>query len=321
MVDYVTIREETWPLADNFSTSREVKTSANTIVVEIKKDGIIGRGECFPLKRFGNTQASVIAEIEAIQDQILTIDNNDLQNLLPASAARNAVDCALWDWQAHAAGQSLGEMVGIPDVKPVQTSYTLSLDTPERMAMNAAAHSEFKILKMKMNGFSDDVDRIKAVKSVAQDAQLILDANEAWSLGYLETMIPFLLEANVVLIEQPLPEGKDDGLLSFTCPIPIAADESCHTVESLAGLKGKYQVINIKLDKTGGLTHALKLKKQAQKIGFGVMVGCMVSTSLSILPALMVAQGVQFCDLDGALLLEKDPYDRVFYQNGQIFTG
>lgn len=321
MTGKLTICAESWPILGGFAISREVKTTADTVLVEIEKDGITGRGECVPLKRYHHSQETVMAEIEAVRDEVLITDRTGLQKLLPAGPARNAIDCALWDWEAKLQEKTLAELVGLSKIVPLQTAYTLSLDTPDKMAQNAKSHSEFGLLKMKMNGQDDDLARIQAVKKAMPQAQLILDANEAWNLDHLDNLMATLIACDVVLIEQPLPEGKDEALRNFKTAIPIAADESCHTVESLEDLQGKYQVVNIKLDKTGGLTHALELKAQATKMGFEVMVGCMASTSLGILPAVMVGQGVQFCDLDGAFLLEKDPYAHVFYKNGQVFLS
>ena len=314
----LTFRAESWPIRGNFTTSREVKPFANTVFVEIDKNSVTGRGECFPLKRFNQTQQSVIDDIKVVEAEILNADPQSLQSILPAGPARNAVDCALLDWQAKSQGKAMWEVLGLDEPKPLTTAYTLSLDTPEKMAENAENNAQFKILKMKMNGSADDIARIKAVKNAHSTAQLILDANEAWNVDHMKTIMPILLENDVVLIEQPLPEGQDDALRDFETPIPFAADESCHTIESLTGLKGKYQVVNLKLDKTGGLTHALAMKAKALEMGFDVMVGCMASTSLSILPAMIAAQGVRFVDIDGAYLLESDPYGVVKYQDGQV---
>lgn len=321
MVDKLAIRSESWPILGGFAISREVKNTSDTVIVEMTKDGITGQGECVPLKRYHHTQESVIKEIKAVQDQILKADRFSLQKILPPGPARNAVDCAFWDWESKKSGQSIANLAGLSELSPLTTAYTLSLDTPNVMAENAASHQEFSLLKMKMNGTEEDINRIKSVKGAAPKAKLILDANEAWSIDHLQDLLPLLVAHDVVLIEQPLPEKKDDALKGFSCPIPIAADESCHSVESLPKLVGKYQIINIKLDKTGGLTHALELKNEAQKMGFGIMVGCMASTSLGILPALVVGQGAEFCDLDGAFLLEKDPYQHVLYKNGQVFPA
>ncbi len=321
MTYQLTAYPESWPIQGEFAISREVKISADTVVVEIEKDGITGRGECVPLKRYQQCQETVITQIESVHHRLLDIDREELQTLLPPGAARNAVDCALWDWQAKAEQKSLAQLMEFPEIRPLNTIYTLSLDTPERMAENAKLNSVFSVLKMKMNGSDEDLARIEAVKKATPHSQLILDANEAWNLDHLDNLLPTLIALDVVLIEQPLPEGQDEGLKSFTSPIPIVADESCHTVEDLEYLKGKYQVVNIKLDKTGGLTHALILQEQAQKMGFKSMVGCMVSTSLSIYSAMLIGQNAQFCDLDGAYLLKNDPYGCVFYQNGQIFPS
>ncbi len=316
----IKIAQNSWPIMGEFAISREVKKTADTILVEITKNGITGCGESVPLKRYGHTQKTVVQTIEKNQQAIIDCDMDviALQSILSAGPARNAVDCAFWDWRRRYENKSWAEIMEQSAINPLKTSYTLSLDHPDKMAKNAQEHKDFTILKMKMKGDDLDIQRLERVKKLRPDAQLILDANEAWTVDHMDNLMPILIENDVVLIEQPLPECEDSDLKNYQSPIPIVADESCHVLDNLDCLVGKYQYINIKLDKTGGLTHALEMLKQAQKLNFKVMVGCMASTSLAIVPAILVGQEAQYCDLDGAFLLERDPYHLVSYNNGRV---
>lgn len=300
------IIEESWPIRGSFTISRGAKREAQIVVAQISEGGYSGRGECVPYGRYGETIASVRLQIEALTSRTEAgMNRADLQAACPAGAARNALDCALWDLEAKQASSSVWRLAGLPPPRACVTAYTLSLDTPEAMARAAANATEFPVLKLKL-GAQAIVESIEAVHRASPGAKLILDANEAWDLRLLEEVSPRLKELNVVLIEQPLPAGMDELLAGREWPVPLCADESCHEIEGLGFLKGRYGLINIKLDKTGGLTGALALARAAKEMGFGIMVGCMVSTSLAMAPAMLLAGLADYVDLDGPLLLQRD---------------
>ena len=307
----LSVRHETWPLAGSFTISRGTRTSAEPVVVELTYPGddggvVRGRGECVPYARYGETVDGVIAAIEGLRPRIEEgLDRTGLQELLPAGAARNALDCAYWDLEAKRAGHPVWQLCGLPPLDAVTTAYTLSLDTPEAMGRVAAANAARPLLKLKLAG-PDDLARVEAVRANAPESRLIVDANEGWNLDDYVALAPKLAMLGVVLIEQPLPAGRDAPLVGTERPVPVCADESCHATESLAALAGRYDVVNIKLDKTGGLTEALKLKRAALDQGYRIMVGCMLGTSLAMAPAVLIAQGAAFVDLDGPLLLKAD---------------
>lgn len=262
----------------------------------------MGWGECVPYARYGETLDSVTAQIQNLPGDVTRAA---LFDLLPAGAARNAVDCALWDLEAKRAGKRVWKLAGLAAPGPEITAYTLSLASPEAMRTQAAEHAHRPLLKVKL-GTPDDMPRLEAVRAGAPKARIIVDANEGWSAEVYADLAPHLVRLGVELVEQPLPAGDDDALLGMTRPVPVCADESCHDRASLPALKGKYDVINIKLDKTGGLTEALALRSEGQALGYDVMVGCMVGSSLAMAPATLVAQGVSVVDLDGPLLLSED---------------
>jgi L-alanine-DL-glutamate epimerase-like enolase superfamily enzyme len=255
-----------------------------------------------PYARYGETLDSVTAQIEGLPEGIT---RQALQEALPAGAARNAVDCALWDWQAKHEGRPAHTLAGLPAPGPVVTAYTLSLDKPERMQAAAARHAHRPLLKIKL-GTPDDMPRLEAVRRGAPEARIIVDANEGWTAEVYADLAPHLLRLGVEMVEQPLPAGQDDLLQEIDRPLPVCADEACHDRASLPDLKGKYDMVNIKLDKTGGLTEALALKAEAEAAGYGIMVGCMIGSSLAMAPAVLLAQGAAIVDLDGPLLLAED---------------
>ena len=296
------VTRESFRLAQVFTISRGSRTEAQVLTVTVTRDGMTGRGECVPYARYGETLDSVAAEIEVLPEGIT---RTALQEALPAGAARNAVDCALWDWEAKSAGRSAWELAGLAAPGPVVSAYTLSLDTPENMRMAAANHAHRPLLKIKL-GTPDDMPRLEAVRAGAPRARIIVDANEGWTAAVYADLAPHLLRLGVEMVEQPLPAGADDLLAEIARPLPVCADESCHDRASLPSLNGKYDMVNIKLDNTGGLTEALALKAEAEAAGYGVMVGCMVGSSLAMAPAMLVAQGVAIVDLDGPLLLAED---------------
>ncbi len=298
----ITVTPDTFKLAQVFTISRGSRSEAKVLTVRISDGFISGWGECVPYARYDETLESVTAEIEGLSGPVT---RKTLQGMLAAGAARNAVDCALWDLEAKKAGVRVWELAGLPAPKPEITAYTLSLDTPEKMRAQAAKHAFRPLLKIKL-GTPDDMARLEAVRAGAPKSTIIVDANEGWSADVYADLAPHLVRLGVALVEQPLPAGEDDALLGMERPVPVCADESAHDRASLSKLKGKYDVVNIKLDKTGGLSEALALKAAALTEGYKVMVGCMVGSSLAMAPATLVAQGAMVTDLDGPLLLAED---------------
>jgi len=298
----ITVFDETFRLAQTFTISRGAKTQARVVVASVTRNGLTGRGECVPYARYGETPDSVRAQIETLPTGI-TCDA--LQSALPPGAARNAVDCALWDLGAKQAGKRAWDVAGLSAPGPVVTAFTLSLAAPEAMQAAAATHAHRPILKIKL-GTPDDMPRLEAVRAGAPRSRIIIDANEGWTPEVYTDLAPHLVRLGVELVEQPLPAGQDDMLAEIARPVPVCADESCFDRASLAALKGKYDVVNLKLDKTGGLTEALLTRDLALQMGFRVMVGCMVGSSLAMAPAVLLAQGAAWTDLDGPLLLSED---------------
>nr|WP_216599132.1 MULTISPECIES: N-acetyl-D-Glu racemase DgcA [unclassified Ruegeria] len=289
-------------MAQVFTISRGSRTEAKVLTVRISDGTYQGWGECVPYARYDETLESVEAEIAGLPAEFT---RQSLMDLLPAGAARNAVDCALWDLECKRAGKRVWELAGLPVPGPEITAYTLSLDTPEAMRAQAADNAHRPLLKIKL-GTPDDMPRLEAVRAGAPKSKIIVDANEGWSAEVYADLAPHLVRLGVALVEQPLPAGDDDALIGMDRPVPVCADESCHDRNSLPKLKGKYDVINIKLDKTGGLTEALELRKAAIAQGYDIMVGCMVGSSLAMAPATLLAQGAMVTDLDGPLLLAED---------------
>lgn len=298
----ITATLDSFPLARAFTISRGSKTEARVVTVTVTRGGITGRGESVPYARYGETPEGVLAQIAALPEGIT---RQALQEALPPGAARNAVDCALWDWEAKAAGTRVWQLAGLPAPRPRITAFTLSLDTAAAMRAQAAENAHRPLLKIKL-GTPDDMPRLEAVRAGAPISTIIIDANEGWTPEVYTDLAPHLLRLGVAMVEQPLPAGADDLLAEIARPLPVCADESCHDRASLAGLAGKYDMVNIKLDKTGGLTEALALKTAALAQGYGLMAGCMIGSSLAMAPATLLAQGAVFTDLDGPLLLAED---------------
>ena len=297
-----------YPIRGSWTISRDSITEVEVVVAEARLDGHLGRGECRPYARYGWTTESVIAEIEDAAPEIarrVAAGEWDPGPVMPADAARNAVDCALWDLRAKMDGRRAWEIAGLPAPGPVVTAYSLSLDTPEAMQARAAENAHRPLLKVKLGG-EGDLERLRGVRAGAPDSRIIIDANEGWDAATYAALAPELVALGVEMVEQPLPDGADGPLAELERPLPVCADESCHDRASLPGLAGRYDMVNIKLDKTGGLTEALALKAAAEAAGFGVMVGSMLASSLSMAPAVLVAQGAAIADLDGPLLLASD---------------
>ena len=314
----LTVRAESWPIAGTFTISRGSKTVADVVVVEIRDGAHVGRGECVPYPRYDETIAGAIAAIEALRPELERgMDRTALQSALTAGAARNAVDCAVWDLEAKRAGRPVWQLAGIEAPKPATTAYTLSLDSVENMAAAARANAARPLLKLKLSG-PGDLDRVRAVHENAPHARLIVDANEAWTPEIYVALAPRLVSLGVELIEQPLPAGADGPLAGLQRPVPVCADESCHDTASLAHITGKYDAVNVKLDKTGGLTEALRLAAAAKAAGLAIMVGCMVATSLAMAPALLLAADARWLDLDGPLLLARDREDGLRYEGSLL---
>jgi len=305
----LSVTAEAFRLAEAFVISRGSRTEAKVITVKATDGTVTGWGECVPYARYGESLDSVTAQIESLP---AGITRAELQDALEPGAARNAVDCALWDLEAKQAGKHVWQLLDMPAPKPCLTAYTLSLGTPESMQAAAAKNAFRPLLKVKL-GTPDDMERLEAVRRGAPKSRIIVDANEGWSAEVYKDLAPHLVRMGVDLVEQPMPAGQDDMLAQMERPLPVCADESCHDGASLADLKGKYDMINIKLDKTGGLTEALALRLQAQAEGFGIMVGCMVGTSLAMAPAVILAQGARVTDLDGPLLLAEDRKNALQY--------
>lgn len=302
----VEIAHESWPIAGSFTISRGSKTAADVVVVTLTEGGLTGRGECVPYPRYEETVPQVLAALEAAKGAIESgLERADIARHVAPKAARNALDCALWDLEAKRAGKPVWQLAGIAEPTPVVTAYTLSLDTPEAMAKAAANAADRPLLKLKL-GREGDEERIDAIRRAAPKARLIVDANEGWSEAVLPRMLAACAKAQIELVEQPLPASADDALRDIDRKVVICADESAHDAAGIRKLIGKYDALNIKLDKTGGLTGALELARAARDNNIKIMVGCMLATSLAMAPAMLLAQFAEFVDLDGPLLLKND---------------
>jgi L-alanine-DL-glutamate epimerase-like enolase superfamily enzyme len=306
---------ETWPIAGAFVISRGAKREAAVVVATVGDGTHVGRGECCPYARYGETVEGVREAIAAVGT---VASRAELARRLPAGAARNALDCALWDWEAKRAGVSAATLAGVPPLRPVTTAYTISLGAPEEMAAKAAAAGPMPILKLKLGG-AGDAERMRRIRAACPDTRLIADANEAWTPEALPELMAAAAETRIELIEQPLPTDADAALAEVRRSVPVCADESLHTRAGLADLARRYDAVNIKLDKAGGLTEALALVSAARAAGLMVMVGCMVATSLAMAPALLLAQMADWVDLDGPLLLARDRQPGLRYDGALVF--
>jgi L-alanine-DL-glutamate epimerase-like enolase superfamily enzyme len=310
---------ERWPLREAFTISRGAKTEAQVVVASLSDGRHTGRGECVPYARYGESVEGVAAAIEGLAPRLAAgLSRNELGAALPPGAARNALDCALWDLAAKREGRRAADLAGVSPLRPVLTAYTISLDTPEVMAAKAREASAYPLLKLKLGG-TGDAARLAAVRLAAPRARLIADANEAWQADETESLLALAAASGVELVEQPLPAGNDGILSEMARPVPVCADESVHDCASLAALAGRYDAVNIKLDKAGGLTEALRLAQEARARGLKIMVGSMVATSLAMAPALILAQDADWADLDGPLLLARDRAPGLAYDGATVF--
>jgi len=318
MPRHLAAKIDSFPLQRAFNISRGAKTSADVVTCTISENGVSGHGECVPYKRYGETVEGVLEAIEALAGAISAgMSRQELQSAIKPGAARNAIDCALWDLEAKLSGKRVSAIACKLPPRPVPTAVTISLGDPGDMAADARAHASQKLLKVKV-GTSDDRARMHAVAGAAPNAEIILDANEGWDESNIREHLLLAAELHIGLIEQPLPAGKDQILAHIPHPVPICADESVHTIADLQSLSDRYDAINIKLDKTGGLTEALQMRDHARQLGFGVMVGCMVGTSLAMAPAVLLAQDADWVDLDGPLLLARDRTPGLVYSGSLV---
>jgi L-Ala-D/L-Glu epimerase len=315
----LTIQSEHWPLLNPFRISRGSKTEAVVVTVSISENGITGVGECLPYPRYNESVESVTTEIQSIKSEIESrLDRNQLLDALPAGAARNAVDCALLDLECKTQGMRAWEILQIAEPVATTTAYTLSLDNPDTMAANAATHAHRGLLKLKL-GPQNALECVREVRRAAPASRLIVDANEGWTLAEFEQAIDGFAALDVAMVEQPLAAGTDAVLAGKNYPVALGADESCHATQGLAELAACYQVVNLKLDKTGGVTEALRVRELAASLNLDVMVGCMIATSLSMAPAMLITPGARFVDLDGPLLLAKDRDPGLYYASDQVY--
>ena len=313
----VSAAAKNWPLHKPFKISRDVHTHSETIVCEIADGDIVGRGEASGVSYEGETQDSMLQQIESVNAEIAAgLAREDLQSLLPPGGARNALDCALWDLEAKRSGQTIWQLLGW-EPHPVTTVYTVGIDEPENMQQDAAEHSDCPIIKVKV-GIGDPLEQIACIRAGAPDAAIVIDANQAWSVADLEQYAEPLKSLGVEMIEQPMAKGEDDALRGYDSPLPLCADESCAITADLDRLDGLYSMVNIKLDKTGGLTEALALAAKAESMGFELMVGNMLGSSLAMAPSFVIAQRCRYVDIDGPLLQSEDCDNAMHYEHGRV---
>lgn len=319
MARRVSVTVERFPLAEVFTIARGSKFEAVVVVCQILDVDAYGRGECVPYARYGESVESVVAQIESVRPGLEAgMSREDLRRLLPGGAARNAIDCALWDLEARISGQNVASIVCRRAPAPIETAVTISLGTPDEMAARATKLAGHTLIKIKVGSGEGDGARIRAVRAAARHARLIVDANEGWTRENLVENMAQAADAGVALIEQPLPAGADDLLAEVARPVPVCADESVHGTADLASLRRRYDAVNLKLDKTGGLTEGLEFVAEARRLGFQLMVGCMVGTSLAMAPAVLLAQHADFADLDGPLILRGDRPHGLVYNDSLV---
>jgi L-alanine-DL-glutamate epimerase-like enolase superfamily enzyme len=310
---------ERFPIRGQFAIARGARTESHVVTATIVADGLQGRGECVPYARYGESIESVLAQIKGVRDAVQAgAGRLELASLLPAGAARNALDCALWDMQAKRTGRRAWELAGLPSPPVLTTAYTLSLDSPDAMAAAAAAQAARPLLKVKLAGDAMDRERVANIRAAAPMAKLIVDANEGASPDTVQALCQAMADLGVAMVEQPVPAGQDQVLATFEHPLPICADEAFHTRADLGQIAERYDLVNIKLDKTGGLTEALAVLEDAERLGLDVMVGCMLGSSLAMAPATLVAARASIVDLDGPLLLAKDREPALTYEGSLL---
>ena len=315
----LSVHVETWPIAGHFTISRGAKTEAKVVIAELTDGEFRGRGECVPYARYGENVDAVAATLQNLVQKVAAgLSHKDVLSALPAGAARNALDCAFWDLEAKRSGTPVYELAGLPAPGPLTTAFTISLGAPETMAKAAKEAGARPLLKIKLGG-EGDAERIAAIRHAVPQTELIVDANEGWTTENLTANLHACAKAGVTLVEQPLHADADAALAGLPRPVPVCADESAHDTASLKALIGKYDAVNIKLDKTGGLTEALAMTSEAQRLGLTTMIGCMVATSLSMAPAILIAQSARFVDLDGPLLLAKDREHALRYEGSRVY--
>ncbi len=317
----LTVTTERWPLERPFRISRGVKREAHVVVATVGEGEHVGRSESVPYPRYGESADGVVAALEALADDVAGgLERSALAERLPAGAARNALDCALWDLEAKRAGRPAWALAGLTEPVPVLTAETIGIDAPAAMGARAAELEGARLLKIKLDGEAVP-ERVRAVREAAPEARLVVDPNEGWTFADLERLAPELASLGVEMIEQPLPASDDEALAGYSCPVALCADESCHVADDVPALRGRYAMVNVKLDKAGGLTGALALREAAAAAGMGLMVGCMVGTSLAMAPALLVAQGARVVDLDGPLLLDRDREPGLRYEAAEVWPA
>lgn len=312
------VTTERFPIRGSFTIARGSKSEAAVVTVELRDGALVGRGECVPYARYGESVEGVTQSLAALARPVADgLGRHELMSLMPAGAARNALDCAMWDIEAKRAGVPVHALAGLPAPQPVVTAFTISLGTPQAMA-DAARAAGHELLKLKL-GAQGDMARLAAVRAAVPDTRLIVDANEGWTPGDLAENLAACARAGVELVEQPLPAAQDGLLAQIERPVPVCADESAHGLDSLPGFIGRYDALNIKLDKTGGLTEAIALARAAQAAGLDIMVGCMVATSLAMAPALLLTPLARVVDLDGPLLLAADRTPALRYEGSVVY--
>jgi L-Ala-D/L-Glu epimerase / N-acetyl-D-glutamate racemase len=320
MLRQLSVQHQAWPLSAPFRISRGVKTIADAVVVEIAQGSARGRGEGIPYSRYGESVESVIEQVLALAPAIEQgMPHEALERALPPGAARNAVDCAMWDLTAGLSGQSVTDRLAAGPAPALTTALTIGLDEPKAMYAAAARLKDAPLLKIKVDAMNPE-ERLWAVRAGAPAARLIVDPNESWSLDMLRSLQPLLVELGIELVEQPLPAADDAALEGWSPRVPICADESCHTARDLPRIRSRYQAVNIKLDKTGGLSGALELLEQSRAAGMIIMCGCMISTSLGIAPAWHIGRHAEFVDLDGPLWLQKDHPGGLRLEGGKLLA-
>ncbi|MBL6785456.1 MAG: dipeptide epimerase [Rickettsiales bacterium] len=312
--------EETWPIKGVFNIAHGSRTESSVVICKISDGKYTGLGESYPYNRYDETVDFVLSEINNYRDIVIANPTRqELLKIMPAGSARAAIDLALWDLESKQSGLAIWELANLPKPKPIDSAFTISIGTIDQIARDVKENIDKKILKLKLAGDNYDSARILKIRELSPKSKIIIDANESWSVDKYLELIDFCVKANVSMIEQPFPASSDDVLKDLKRPIAICADEACHTSEDLKGLVGKYDMINIKLDKSGGLTEALNLYQNARSLGFKIMVGCMVTTSLSIRPAYYLSQNADIVDIDGFALLAKDRINGLKFFNSQVF--